>query len=80
VTPTLDTPVGDGTWSLGIDVAAGTWKAPGGPDCEWERLSDLAGLSNSVAQQGGGAGAQAVGLEGDEVALRTRGCGVWTPA
>jgi hypothetical protein len=74
-TPTLDSPVGDGTWLLGIDIESGTWTASGGSGCQWKTQADLAGLSSSVLASGN---TPTVTLHGDEVGFTSVGCGTWS--
>jgi hypothetical protein len=41
------TSFGDGTWAVGVDIAPGTYRAPGGVGCQWERLSEFGAVGTS---------------------------------
>jgi hypothetical protein len=46
ITSSLTANFAGGTYQVGTDVAAGTWRAPGGDGCYWERLSGYSGESS----------------------------------
>ena len=66
----------EGTYLVGIDIAPGTYRQPGGIDCYWARLrsldtSDIIDNNNSV-------GPQVVEILPTDKAFQTRGCATWT--
>ncbi len=49
------TTIPDGTWSIPEEVAAGTYSAPGGESCYWERLGGFSGdFDDIIANDFGG--------------------------
>jgi len=78
ITPSLTASFGDGTWVVGIDVGAGTWTAPGGADCIWERVSDFSGEPGSLKATGGGVDNPVVLIQDGDAGFVTDGCGPWT--
>ena len=66
----------DGTFLVGSDVKAGTYKAPGGNLCYWARLKDASG--QGIIINGLGAGQQLVSVKSSDKAFQTHGCGPWT--
>lgn len=65
----------DGTFLVGADIKAGTYKTAGGDGCYWARLSDLSG--SGIIDNGVGAGQQVVTVAASDKAFETRGCGTW---
>ncbi len=43
VTASTVAPFGGGTYIVGTDIAAGTWRSSGGSSCYWERVSGFSG-------------------------------------
>ncbi|MDD9204918.1 hypothetical protein PU560_00395, partial [Georgenia sp. 10Sc9-8] len=50
--PTAPRTIGSGTHVVGTDVAPGTYRAPGGSSCYWERLSGFSGELDDVLANG----------------------------
>lgn len=48
ITSSKTAPFGTGTYIVGSDIAAGTWKAPGGSSCYWERLRGFGGELSDI--------------------------------
>lgn len=71
-------PFGDGTWIVGLDVEPGTWRAPGGESCYWERLAAFSGrFSDIIANDFGGLG-PIVTIDASDAGFASEDCGVWT--
>lgn len=70
---------GNGTHRVGVDIAAGTYRAPGGQACYWERLRGTTGSFEDIIGQGYGDGAQVVTIEESDTAFKSDGCGTWEP-
>jgi hypothetical protein len=69
-----------GTYIVGDGITAGTYKAPGGDNCYWERDKDLEGNVDSILANGGlNGGQQIVEILPTDKAFKTHGCGTWTP-
>lgn len=68
----------DGTFFVGGDVAAGTYKSTGGGGCYWARLKDTNGDLDSILASNFGGGSQIVTLKSSDAAFTTNGCGAWT--
>ncbi|MGI8553453.1 MAG: hypothetical protein ACR2PL_22120 [Dehalococcoidia bacterium] len=77
ITSSLTAPFGDGTYIVGTDIAAGTWRATGGSDCYWERLGGFGGtLRDTIANDF--AGASIVTISTMDRGFKSDGCGTWT--
>lgn len=70
---------GDGTWRVGEDIRPGTFRAPGGQNCYWERLRNFKGGLNSIIANGGFTKNQTVTIAASDAGFSTRGCGTWQP-
>jgi hypothetical protein len=70
---------GDGTWRVGEDVQPGTYRAPGGQNCYWERLRNFKAGLNSIIANGGFTKNQTVTIAASDAGFSTRGCGTWQP-
>lgn len=82
-TTTTTKPVGrtlpaDGTFRMGVDLQPGTYRAPGGEFCYWERLRGLGGETADIIVNGAGILPQTVRIAPTDAAFRTQGCGTWT--
>ncbi len=70
---------GDGIRVVGRDINPGTYTAPGGSRCYWERMGDLTGgniLANDYATQG----QVVVTILSSDAGFTSRDCGTWTKA
>lgn len=68
---------GDGTHLVGSGIQAGTYRAPGGEWCMWERLSGLSGdMSDWIAGDVPTGGA-IVEIKPTDKAFKASGCGTW---
>jgi hypothetical protein len=69
----------DGTYIVGTDVAAGTWRSTGGDLCYWARLSGFGGtLNDIVANDNAHGGPAIVTIAGSDIGFATSGCGSWS--
>ncbi|WP_208379069.1 hypothetical protein [Cumulibacter soli] len=72
------TTFGSGTYLVGVDIAPGTYLAPGGTLCYWERLAGLSGDFEDIIANGLSDGGQVyVEIDAMDVAFKTEGCGTW---
>jgi hypothetical protein len=69
---------GDGTYAIGVDIATGTYSAPGGSNCYWEQDSDFSGSANSTLANDNPTGPVTVQMASGAVAFIVQGCGTWT--
>jgi hypothetical protein len=67
-------------WAVNINIAPGTYSAPGGSDCYWERDSDFVGSDNSILANDNPVGPITVTILPSDVGFKTQGCGTWSPA
>jgi hypothetical protein len=68
---------GDGTWEVGADFAAGTYRADAGEGCYWARLqTPHGGGIDDIIENGLGGGSQTVQLNEGEW-FETADCGPW---
>ena len=71
---------GDGTWMVGDDIKAGTYRTKGNSDgCYWARLSGTSGELADVIANGDADGPTSVTISDGDVAFETSGCGPWKP-
>jgi hypothetical protein len=67
----------DGTFRVGIDIAAGTYRASNSGDCYWERLRGFSGsLGDIIANSF--AGSTIVTIQPSDVGFESERCGNWT--
>ena len=71
-------PFGDGTWIVKTDIDPGTWGAPGGGGCYWERLSGFSGELDDIVTNDFGTTNPVVTIADSDVGFGTSGCGTWT--
>jgi len=69
---------GDGTWHVGEDFAAGTYRADAGEGCYWARLKTAHGSESldDIIENGIGGGSQTVQLNEGEW-FEVNDCGEW---
>jgi hypothetical protein len=69
----------DGTYIVGTDVSAGTWRSTGGELCYWARLKGFGGtLDEIIANDNVLGGSTVVTIGSADKGFVTRGCGTWT--
>lgn len=78
ITDSTTGPFEDGTFIIGVDVAPGTYGAPGGQFCYWERLSGFSGEFEDIIANGTGESGQVVTIADGDAGFETSGCGEWT--
>jgi hypothetical protein len=76
----LLTTIPEGKWALNTHIAPGTYEAPGGDTCYWERLSGLSGTLDDVIANDLPQGPAVVEIDPADVAFNSSGCGEWTGA
>jgi hypothetical protein len=69
------TTVGDGTWQVGVDVAAGTYRTAGGATCS--RALRTARTGGTVTARSTAPGQTTVVLTADAGWFTTSGCAPW---
>lgn len=67
----------DGTYLVGTDIAAGTYRSSGGDFCYWERLSALTGSFSAIIANNADEGQQFVTILPGDKAFKSQGCGTW---
>lgn len=70
---------GDGTWLVGSDVQPGTYRAPGGEGCYWERLSGFGGTTDEIVANDNPVGPVIVTIQATDLGFATAACGAWVP-
>lgn len=72
---------GDGTYVVGADIKAGTYRSKPGPDglgmCIWQRLSDTSGELDAVIAGDISQGPVTVTIKSGDEAFQTNGCDTW---
>ncbi|MGD0834104.1 MAG: hypothetical protein ABSA40_06710 [Candidatus Dormibacteria bacterium] len=74
----MRTSFGDGTWTVGAQIAAGTYQTDGGSACKWARTGAGGDQSVPITTVIVTGHAVATILPGD-AAFVTKGCGTWAP-
>lgn len=74
---------GDGTYLVGTDIKAGTYRTSGPsdsslPNCYWERSSSASGDMNGIIANDNLAGAGVVTIRSSDKIFKTSGCSDWT--
>jgi len=74
--------VGDGTFVVGSEIAAGTYRTAGPadaamPNCYWARLSNTSGSLDAIVANGNSAGPTTVTISATDKAFETNGCQGW---
>lgn len=76
--PAASLTFGSGMQIIGRDIAAGTYRAPGGRFCYWERLRGFGGTLDQIIANNLGAGPQIVTISATDKGFDSSGCGRWT--
>jgi hypothetical protein len=70
---------GDGTWRVGSQVPAGTYRTrQAAISCYWERLSGFGGTTGEIIANHFGDGYQVVTIAPSDAGFHTQSCGTWT--
>jgi hypothetical protein len=70
---------GDGTWRVGSQVPAGTYRTrQAASGCYWERLSGFGGTLGEIIANHFGDGYQVVTIASTDAGFHTASCGAWT--
>jgi hypothetical protein len=78
LTTSQTAPFTDGTYIVSTDIGAGTWSAPGGSACYWERVSGFSGQLSDVIANDFGTTTPVVTISGSDVGFTSNTCGTWT--
>jgi hypothetical protein len=78
--PEPSTQIDDGTWRVGIDIVAGTYRSDGTDSCYWARTSDFAGTSESIIANDNPRGPAVVTIAPTDAGFTSKRCGKWAPA
>jgi len=73
------TSFGNGTYEVGSQIVAQTYRAAGGTDCYWARLSSLGGTANDIIADNDALGPAIVTIAPSDAAFESDGCGTWSP-
>ena len=65
----------DGTYLVGVDIAAGKYRSPGGTMCHWARLRSLD--TSDVIDSAKAGGPQVITIRATDTAFLTQNCGTW---
>ncbi len=73
---------GEGTHRVGVDIAPGTYRSPGGDLCYWERQASFGSgdVEDIIANEISTGGQVVVTIEPSDMGFKTSGCGTFTPA
>ena len=69
---------GDGNWVVNQQIASGTYSAPGGDGCYWERLRGFGGTFAEIIANDFGSTGPIVSISPGDVGFTSDGCGTWT--
>jgi hypothetical protein len=68
---------GDGIHAVGQDISPGTYRAEGGDNCYWARLSGFGGTVDEIISNGNPDGPIMVRILPSDAGFETDGCGEW---
>lgn len=73
------TSFGDGQYLVNSQIVPGTYQAPGGSNCYWERQSDLSGKFEGIIANDWvpGGGSVLVTIDPSDVGFKAKGCGTF---
>jgi hypothetical protein len=74
------TSFGEGTYEVGSQIVAQTYRAPGGTGCYWARLSGASGGVNDIVADDDAVGPAIVAVAPSDAAFESTDCGTWSPA
>jgi hypothetical protein len=69
---------GDGIYRVGKDIDPGTYRASGGSNCYWARLSGFSGNLGQIIANGIGSPHPLVTISASDVGFESQRCGTWT--
>ena len=78
VTTSQTAPFDEGTFIVGTDIAPGTWRAPGGSSCYWQRMRSFSGDFDDIIANDFGGTSPVVAISGTDKGFQTHRCGTWT--
>jgi hypothetical protein len=69
----------DGTWVVGADIKAGTYRVDAGNGCYWERLKNFSGSFDAIIANGNAIGGPIiVTIEKTDKGFTSQDCGEWS--
>ena len=78
ITTSPAAPLGNGTFIVSVDVAAGTWSAPAARGCYWARLAGFSGEFGDITANGNSDGQVIVTIAATDKGFESHRCGTWT--
>jgi len=78
VTSSLTAPFQDGTYLVGVDIAPGVWRTPGGDSCYWQRVSGFSGDFSELLANDLPSGSAIVEILPTDAGFSATRCGIWT--
>ena len=69
--------INDGTHRLGSGVHPGVYRAPGGDNCYWERVSGFGGTFDEILANDFGSSRPIVRIKNTDAGFTTDRCGTW---
>ena len=70
---------GDGTYIVGVDIAAGVWRSDGTGSCYWERQSGFSGGGvDDIIANDNSDGPTIVQISASDKGFKSSRCGTWT--
>ena len=77
ISESVTEPTGDGTWLVNEEWAPGTYRAPGGESCYWERMAGFLQELDDIIANDFGPGPHIVTIEASDAGFQTTECGKW---
>jgi hypothetical protein len=78
VTASPTAPFGAGTFVVGKDIAAGTWRSNGTTSCYWARLKGFSGQLGEIIANDNVTGSAIVTIAASDTGFTSARCGTWT--
>jgi hypothetical protein len=79
-TPSPPKAFGEGTWRVGSDIAAATYRTEGTDTCYWERDKDFSGSFEAIIANANPRGPAIVTIKPSDAGFTSRRCGIWVAA
>lgn len=78
ITASPTAPFGAGTFMVGKDIAAGTWRSDGTGSCYWERVKGFSGQFGDIIANANVTGGTVVEISAGDAGFTSARCGTWT--
>ena len=78
ITKSPTDPFGAGTYIVGVDIAAGTWRSSGGSSCYWQRMRGFTGTFSEIIANENSTVSTIIAIGASDKGFSSTRCGTWT--